>query len=1275
MTTTSTAPVLIIQYIEVENFKSYAGKHRIGPFHSTFTAVIGPNGSGKSNILDSLLFVFGKNAKKIRLDSMKSLIHSSAAFPNCESASVTVVFSYGEQTIRLTREVHKSSNSTQYLIDNRRKTQTEVVTFLKEKGVDLDHNRFLILQGEVEQIALMRPKADKEGEEGGFLEFLDDLIGTNRFVEPIKEASTVVESLQENRLIALEKSHKLGKERDLLEEGKNAAVNFVRKQNQFERIKSIMCQTKIYAIEQEVLPQRQVVKSIEGDLVVLKKKADEVDAQVDEQTTAANQIGKTQKTIEKERDNLKTKSEDVENDFVAAKASVDENDKDNKKKADKLKKTREELGKITLQLEDIARDKRIATDRVRELTTALKRNEPELERLQEALQGSMKPIREAIDAKRRDMAPVSERYAKAEQDLQSLNQKRDVIVQRNEAKKQEAAMDAEKYAKRLERLKSLQDQLRTYEQEMEQMGRNSGGASLAQIEKDLSDAQSKKMNLSRQIEDLKRAAQEGSSDDTVVQFLASKDIKGYHGQLRSLGTIDSKYDIAAGVSSGAWVYHVVDDETCASHCLQLLKESGVGRASFIVLNKIEKDCVPKMKAPFTVPSTQTQRLFDLIKPVHEKFYSAFYWAVRDTLVAPDLSTARKYGLGAGSSTRFRVVTLAGELVEPTGQVTGGGSAPPKGAQLQGVPIRTNKGEIRQQLQTLQTQLEKAHAEVGRLHDIVKTRREGEMQSGRTAETLRQKINEARKEWERENIEKKLSEGEATNSAQQLAASEAELRSSAFAKLKENIEAATKVLEKISVERAKYDKDMQVLQSQLDNIGGAEFKKLREQVERDNKQIADDEEKLADSNKVETKLKATKDKNEKLVKELEHDLKSGAESATAAERAEMMRLQKMLDDLKSQIKGKENQIEDVKSKREVVDKRLRELMTESKKLSTQEEAKNEELKAAQEKIQEKLGEGRAYETQMKESDKIIFENMKEFGPETMVFEDDIDTAEHDVRCERILAQGHYSSQVSENELKKSDIGHLKYLGKQLHQEIERLKEEIDLQSVKRWKDKDSEWRVAKSVYDDVHERTLTAENTLTALQENRKTEFLSAFEDIRQRLKNLYQLLTQGGDADLELVDAHDPFEGINFSVRPARKSWKQIGQLSGGEKTLASLSLVFALHHFKPTPLYIMDEIDAALDFRNVSIVAKYVTTQTIQAQFIIISLRNSMFEMAHQLVGVCKVKDCTQSIALNPIKVKQQIEARTGVLLKDASNAEEEGGPKKRVSSPEKVSDKRRKK
>ena len=92
-----------------------------------------------------------------------------------------------------------------------------------------------------------------------------------------------------------------------------------------------------------------------------------------------------------------------------------------------------------------------------------------------------------------------------------------------------------------------------------------------------------------------------------------------------------------------------------------------------------------------------------------------------------------------------------------------------------------------------------------------------------------------------------------------------------------------------------------------------------------------------------------------------------------------------------------------------------------------------------------------------------------------------------------------------------------------------------------------------------------------------------------------------------------------------------MSNLSGGEKTLSSLSLIFALHHYKPSPLYVMDEIDAALDFRNVSVIADYIKDRTKDSQFIIISLRNQMFENANELIGIYKTFDITKVVIFNP--------------------------------------------
>ena len=195
--------------------------------------------------------------------------------------------------------------------------------------------------------------------------------------------------------------------------------------------------------------------------------------------------------------------------------------------------------------------------------------------------------------------------------------------------------------------------------------------------------------------------------------------------------------------------------------------------------------------------------------------------------------------------------------------------------------------------------------------------------------------------------------------------------------------------------------------------------------------------------------------------------------------------------------------------------------------------------------------------------------------------------------------------------------------------------VDIEILKEYGAKIVEYNDKKSDLNQAVAERDSKKNYCDDLKRKRLDEFMVGFNTISMTLKDMYRMITMGGNAELELVDSLDPFsEGILFSVMPPKKSWKNISNLSGGEKTLSSLALVFALHKYKPTPLYVMDEIDAALDFRNVSIVANYIKERTKNAQFIVISLRNNMFELAQQLVGIYKVNNKTSSVSLANIEM-----------------------------------------
>ena len=210
---------LMIEFVKMHNFKSYGGDVKVGNFVPNFSCINGANGSGKSNTIDALQFVFGRNARKIRMDKLSSLIHRSDKLGKPDKCRVDVHFcmvydsGYDERNphrldrftkqegseFSISREALKN-NSSKYYVDGKKVTEKEVTTKLKNYGIDLDHNRFLILQGEVEQISLMKPKGD-EGKNGdfGFLEYLEDIIGSNQYVDDIEASAKKLEELDKVR--------------------------------------------------------------------------------------------------------------------------------------------------------------------------------------------------------------------------------------------------------------------------------------------------------------------------------------------------------------------------------------------------------------------------------------------------------------------------------------------------------------------------------------------------------------------------------------------------------------------------------------------------------------------------------------------------------------------------------------------------------------------------------------------------------------------------------------------------------------------------------------------------------------------------------------------------------------------------------------------------------------------------------------------------------------------------------------------------------------------
>ena len=310
---------IIIDKIVLENFKSYAGVREIGPLHYRFNSVVGPNGSGKSNLMESLLFVFGKRAKKMRLKKLSELIHSSSRENKCRSCKVSVYFREIKEDDEdnfhyieggdfvVSRTVHKNSSS-QYYLNGKESSFDEINTLLNKKDIDLKHNRFLILQGEVEQISMMKQKGENENETG-LLEFLEDIIGTRRYVPLIDKLSKSIEDLGEIKTSKLNRVKISRNEINQLEDTKNQSLKYYHKEKESHVLKHLLLIARRGVENNKILDKKNEMQKIQNEIEEIHKKMNEQISESKnvllEHKEIQNKINNLNKEINKGQDELK----------------------------------------------------------------------------------------------------------------------------------------------------------------------------------------------------------------------------------------------------------------------------------------------------------------------------------------------------------------------------------------------------------------------------------------------------------------------------------------------------------------------------------------------------------------------------------------------------------------------------------------------------------------------------------------------------------------------------------------------------------------------------------------------------------------------------------------------------------------------------------------------------------------------------------------------------------------------------------------------------------
>ena len=1309
---------IIIEKIILENFKSYSGKKIIGPLHYRFNSVVGPNGSGKSNLMESLLFVFGKRAKRMRLNKLNELIHNSSSSKECKNAKVSVYFKEIKEDDEnnyhfieggdfvMSREVYKNSSS-KYFLNGKESSFEEINKKLCKKGIDLKHNRFLILQGEVEQISLMKQKAQNPNETG-LLEFLEDIIGTKRYINLIDKLNKAIDDLSDIKSTKNNKVRITKNELFQLEDVKNQSTDYYNKEKQLLILKHLELLVQQYLNLKELTKKKDEIENLEKEFEKVK------DEQKEKMRSMADFAMKV-KEFRKEQEKIKKEKIDFEKE-------ADKLNEDDQIKRGEMENYSKQIKKIETQLEKLNKNYQNQNENILQA----KEENPKIEKECEDIKKEFNELDFNLTQLEKDIFSKTENFQKIKKEIENKLQPSELKINSNkftiEQNISTINLLSEKTKKILEQKKTLIEKLEEKEKEnkekkniistlkekietIENTKKTEEKLKIEKLKKAEEKGKEVQILLSR-ISEVKNSNQEYNIKNRILQNLLKAQeegkLKGIYGRLGDLGTIDKIYDCAITTACPHLDSIIVEDVDSAQRALDYLKKNQIGQATFIILEKINWINQSINLNNNNIPNG-CKRLFDLVKYDNMKLKNAFLFALRDTLVANDIKIAMKVAYG---EVRRRVVTLNGEVIEVTGTMSGGGK-PKKGGMSSEKKINdfdikdlTDKYNIAlnqynsfkneynnaenafnlsvNQLNSLQQEIQKIQNEQIQIEKIIKEcnfNLNNLEQEEKKGETQVVKINELKKEndlLEKESEQLKNESKDLRKELDEINSKINSLMGEDYNRKKEKHKQIKKTIEELEKKISNNNNILKNANEILKNITNEIKKKEEAKIDFENK-INEGDKILKEFEDKALGILGEIDKCENKINKLEEELTKGS--------SEIEKMRDLVSQLKQAQETKINAIKEVNEDIKKINKYLNqnnEKINVNKTSFTQlindfgfiedfeqeineinkkdinnknkeKEEKEKEEKEKEENKEEENKEEEKKEEENKEADiEMKFENSENSENENKNLEKNNSENELSLKKEKQLKKvkqdnidkiyaKYYKEKNLPEKISDEELEELNEHAKDITYKYTMLQTKLNdmkpnMHSITQYKNtllllKERE----KDLYE-TSEKLKKVTEIYTKVKMRRYNEFMEGFNIISKKLQEMYRLLTNGGDAELELVDTLDPFnEGISFSVRPYKKSWKVITNLSGGEKTLSSLSLIFALHHYKPSPLYFMDEIDAALDFRNVSIIANYIKEQTKDSQFIIISLRNHMFELANKLIGIYKTFDITKSVIFDP--------------------------------------------
>ena len=1165
---------MYLKRLEMQGFKSFADK-TVLEFMPGITAVIGPNGSGKSNISDSIRWILGEQSmKSLRgtktqdiifagTQSRKSLgfAEASLVFDNTDG---TLPIEYSEVTV--TRKIYRSGE-TGYYINKVPCRLKDVVELFMDTGIGRD-GYSIIGQGKIDEI-LSNKSEDRR-------HIFEEAAGIVKYRSRKEETEKKLEQTKLNLLRINDILTEIEGNLEPLQMQADKAKKYL---NLKEELKNIEVGLFIYNIEkyrqalEELTSDEEIMNSTlnqeEGKLEKIKILKEELKDRIDEitlQIENMQNIGfESQKEIEKLNSNINL-----------AEAKIKNNIENTELYQKEIKELEEKIENLKQDIEQKKNKKDNLKQNKEKFENELKAKEEELKKLTEKLSSKeieietkKKQVEENIDKKYELQAEISTQTANIdniEKRQKQIKQEIDTNIldlDRTRMKREDIAKgfyqienNRNKVLKSIENIDSQKQEIDNKIKEFD-----------LQIINNTNDMRMKQSRYNFLVETEKE--KEGyikSVKSLLIDCEKIKELgKGMHGVLANIISVPSEYETAIEMCLGASLQNIVTDtEEDAKKLVEHLRKNNLGRASFLPITSVKGKKLDSIKGKkIGVVGVAS----DLVK-FDKKYEQIILSLLGRTVVVDNMQNA--INLAKENNYSFRIITIEGDVINPSGAITGG-SVAKKTVNILG---RSREIEVlEKELKGLKNKISKLEEDKEKYVD--------------SSENIIEEV---------QSLEKQLQEIDITYATEK----------QRIISIDENIEQIQNRIDKLKEEAEKAEKSKnETLASKQKNKECIE--KMSKQNEEDQKIIdefsnanKESQKYIDDLNLDITNLKisvSSFNESEVSIQEMTEMIMKEIETHTKNKDNKCLQIKNAIsenDKLKIEIENTKQEIEKVKSKvsnsGENIDKMKKERIEKNEKLSKKEEEQTEQFK----RIEDLKAQITKIEVKKTKTEEDITDVINKMWEE---YELTPNNAGKYHKPENVAV-----TQRRVNVL-RTDIKELGSVNVDSIEEYKKLKDRYDFMCEQRLDLEDTMSKLRKVIQD---------------MTETMKQQFKEKFEIINKNFGEVFKELFGGGMAEVTLTDENDILEcGIDITVQPPGKKLQNMTLLSGGEKAFTAIALLFAILKINPAPFCVLDEIEAALDDVNVYRYAEYLKKFAKETQFLVITHRKGTMEAADTVYGV----------------------------------------------------------